>query len=410
MRIAVLAALVSFASASTAAAKQYTILVANKNTPAYEHAKKTKDDALVFAERKLHKAFKRAGEILGDPARCANNPQPSPYNKPRERNPIADPCSVTIKVAAGEYVGKGGRGNFAMAPVWAPDATLRILGGYDATFKTRAPFETKTVLPLGGTAIAFAGKRGLPAIGELYISGFTFDGGNGNVYDGGTNSLLKGKSAKLPHITFGYLRTNRLVLADNTFINSSQTAASPKVVADTDAAKVIIRNNLIMNNVMAWKADSASGKTLLSEYVLENNSFIMNWPYNPDPTTSNPAALEIGQRYAAKKVTIRGNIFAHNVGGAIFFTSASESSGPATVEIKKNLFFNNGALFSETEPGASAAVAKFGGFKSRKIPWNTISVEYLEDDYDWDSEENQVFDPQVPITMVKPGFASSYDV
>ena len=389
------------------AATTITVLVANKKSAAYKNAKAMANDKTIFAERKLHKALSRVEDLIASKKKCP---------EPRVRGLEAPPCKlaendrdwiINVKVAQGEYKGKGGRGGFSLSEVKAPNTVLRLLGGYDDHFKKRAPFKTPTVLKTGGTVFAFAGKN--HSLKELYISGFVMDIGAGNKYDAKTNCLLKGESAKVQQITLGYLTTGRLVVADNVFVNSSHKAMAPLIRAKNAKAEVIIRNNFIMNNVLAWEADSARFKTIPARYVIEGNSFIMNWPYNPDPTTSNPAALQLAGKYATKKFVIRDNLFAYNMGGAIFWTAPGEKTGPKT-EIKHNLFFGNGQLFSENEPGAAAVVTKFGGFKSRKIPWNTIDVETLEDDYDWDSEDNVVMDPKVPISMVKPGFANSADV
>lgn len=389
------------------AARKITILVANKNTPAYTNAQAKADDKNIFADRKIHKAFSRVEELLGQKKMCP---------KPRVRGLKAPPCKlpdderyweINVKVANGDYAGKGGRGNFSFSEINAPDTTLRILGGYDDKFEKRAPFLTPSTISIGGTIFVLNGKN--HALKEFYLSGFVMDIGGGNKYDNKTNSILKGQSAGVQHITIGYLTTDRLVYSDNTFVNSSHKAAAPLIRAKTDNAEVIVRNNFILNNILAWEADSARFKHIPKQYVIQNNSFIMNWPYNPDPTTGNPAALQLGGKYATKNFVIKNNLFAHNMGGAIFSTATSEKTGPLT-QIKSNLFFNNGGLFEEKAPGAAAMVVKFGGFKSSDIPWNTIDVETLEDDYDWKSDGNVFIDPKVPITMVKPGFANSNKV
>jgi hypothetical protein len=394
----------SFIAVQALAGSQITILVADKASPAYEFAKKQADDKTIFAERKLHKALSKAAELIQAKKKCPM-PKVRGLAWPKCDLPEAERYwTVTVKVAQGDYVGKGGKGGFGLPELIAPDTTLRILGGYDDTFSRRAPFDTPTVLAAGGTIFALAGKN--PMLKEFYLSGFVMDIGGGNSYDAKTNSLLRGTSANVAHLALGYLETDRLVIADNVFVNSSHKAAAPLIRAHDDKAEVIIRNNFVLNNILAWEADSARFKQIPARYVIEGNSFILNWPYNPDPTTGNPAALQLAGKYAAGQFVIQSNLFAHNIGGAIYWTGAGEKAGPKT-QIKDNLFFNNGGLFEEKAPGAAAVVTKFGGFKSRDIPWNAIDVETLEDDFEWDSSGNQSFDPKVPITMVKPGFANS---
>lgn len=311
--------------------------------------------------------------------------------------------TVNIKVAAGKYEGKGGRDAFHVPEIIEPDTTLRFLGGYDDTFQKRAPFSTPTVVSMGGTVFMLEGKE--HALKEFYLSGFHMDIGGGNKYDAKTNSLLRDSSAGVQAVTIGYLTTERLVYADNVFLNSSHKAAAPLIRAAGDKAEVVIRNNFILNNILAWEADSARFKTIPAVYRFEGNTFVMNWPYNPDPTTALPAAIQLGGKYAAAKFVIQGNLFAHNPGGALLWTAPSEKDGPQT-EITGNLFFNNGSLLGETAPGAAAVVTKFGGFKSSDVPWNVIGLDYLED-FGWKSKKNVSLDPKVPIVMVKPGFANS---
>ena len=383
-----------------------TILVANTGTPAADAAAAKADGKTIFAETKLFKAIDKAVELINAKKHCP---------PPRVKGLEAPPCDLTpderylvvnVKVAAGKYDGKGGRGGFSIPEIYEPDTTLRILGGYDDTFQNRAPFSRPTIVNVGGTVFALEGKD--HALKEFYLSGFFMDIGGGNQYDAKTNSLLKGTSAGVQAVTIGYLTTERLVYADNVFLNSSHKAAAPLIRAANDKAEVIVRNNFILNNVLAWEADSARFKTIPAVYVFEGNSFILNWPYNPDPTTANPAALQLAGKYAATRFVIKGNLFAHNPGGAIYWTAPSEKDGPQT-EITDNLFYNNGSLFGESEPGAAAVVTKFGGFKSNEVPWNPIGLDYLED-YDWKAQRNVALDPKVPIVLVKPGFANSTSV
>lgn len=382
--VAVAAGLVVMFAASAAWAAEYTILVANKKTAAYDNAKARADGKAVFAERRLHKALKQVEELFGQ-----------------------DPeATVNVKIAHGEYTGKGGRAGFTLNEIQAPKGTLRILGGYDDEFKQRTPFDTPTILRCGAPAFTFKGRR--HALKEFYLSGLMTDVSSTNRYDKKSNCLLKGSSSTTPIMKFGYLTYERFVIADCVFMNSSHIAAAPTLRAASDDAVVLIRNNFVVNNVYAWQVASANGKHMPKEYRLEGNSFIMNWPYNPDPSTANPAALEIGNKYVAHKVVIEKNLFAHNIGGAIYPTQ-DEDNGPP-LAITGNLFYNNAALFGLKEPEQGAIVSKFGGFLSRKIPWNVLDIETVEDDFDWDVEDNVVLDPKVPIALVKPGIANSDDV
>jgi hypothetical protein len=389
-----------------AAVPEVSILVANKDTPAAAAAAAKADGKTVFAESRLFKAIDKAAEIIGAKKHCPQARVKGMEVPPCTLTPEERYLVVNIKVASGEYQGKGGKGGFSIPEINEPDTTLRILGGYDDKFEKRAPFTTPTVLPIAGTVFEMQGKN--HALKEFYLSGFVMDIGGGNQYDGKTNSLLKGTSASVQAVTIGYLETERLVYADNVFLNSSHKAAAPLVRAANDKAEVLVRNNFILNNVLSWEADSARFKTIPASYTFENNSFLVNWPFNPDPTTAQPAALQLNGKYATGKFVIKRNIFAHNPGGAILWTAPTEKDGPVT-EIVENLFFGNGTLFSETAPGAAAVVTKMGGFKSQDIPWNVIGMDVLED-FNWKSDKNVALDPKVPIVLVKPGFANSASV
>ena len=403
---AICAGLALLTPAPAHAVPEVNILVANQDTPAAKAAAAKADGKTIFAETKLFKAIDKAVEVITAKKHCPvpkkqGLPVPACTLTPNERYLV-----VNIKVAGGEYTGKGGKGGFSVPEIIEPDTTLRILGGYDDAFARRAPFSNPTTIPAGGTVFALEGKN--HSLKEFYLSGFVMDIGGGNQYDAKTNSLLKGTSAGVQAVTIGYLETGRLVYADNVFLNSAHKAAAPLIRAANENAEVIIRNNFIMNNVLAWEADSARAKIIPATYTFEGNTIVLNWPYNPDPTTGNPAALQLAGKYAAKKFVIKKNLFAHNPGGAIYWTAPKEKDGPET-EIVENLFFNNGSLFGENTPDAAVMVTKFGGFKNREVPWNVISLGVLGD-YAWKIEKNVALDPKVPIVMVKPGFANSASV
>lgn len=380
--MALLAVGVGFAPAAEAA--DLTVLVAEKGSPAMAAAEQQADGKAVFAERKIHKAFDRAAEHL---AGCGA-------------------CTVTIKVAAGTYDGKGKTGQWMFPEVVAPEATLRILGGYDEGFKARAPFTQPSLLlaaeQRSAPVLTFEGKK--HALKELYLSGFVFDVAPGNKYDARSNSLLRGSSCTFPILAFGYLTTERLVVADNVFMNAAQRGVEPLIRAASPKTEVIVRNNFIMNNTLAWIVKSASFKNIPGRYVIQGNSFIVNWPYNPDPSTAQPAALEIGNKYTAAQVVIEDNLFAHNVGGAIM-PGYDDKAGPP-ITIKNNLFFGNGVLFGATDPSTGAVVGKF----NRAATHSLYSAEDLEDDFSWSVSGNVSFDPKVPVALVEPGVVDSHAV
>jgi len=366
---------------STAWSADLTVLVGPKGSPAYDAAKAAADGSNTVAQRKIHKAFNAAAKHLQS---CGA-------------------CTVTIKVAGGTYKGKGRTGQWSFPEVKAPQATLRILGGYDAAFKSRAPFSQPSLLMASenrsAPLLTFEGRN--HALHELYLSGFVFDVAPGNKYDAKTNSLKRAGSCTFEILRFGYLSTDRLVVADNVFMNAAQRGTEPLIRSPSPDTQVIVRNNFIMNNTLAWIVKSANGRHKPAKYIVSGNSFIMNWPYNPDPNTAQPAALEIGNKYTAGEVVIEENIFAHNIGGAIM-PGYDDTQGPK-ISIKRNLFFGNGVLFGPTATDTGAVVGKFNKAATHSL----YSAEDVEDDFEWEVADNVSFDPKVPIALVDPGVVDS---
>ena len=353
----------------------FEVLVAPKDSAAYEAAQKKANGKSVFAERKIHKAFAKAGEIISS---CGT-------------------CEVNVKLATGNYVGKGSTGSWEFPEVIAPNVVLRILGGYDDNFGKRAPFDSPTMLRSSkmrsSPVLHFLGKK--HALKELVISGLTIDVSPGNRYDKKTNTLSKGTSSSWVMLALGYLTTNKLEISDNVLMNAANGAAAPLIRAASANTEIHVRNNFILNNILTWRVNSPSGAYMPSRYVFENNSFIMGWPYNPDRGTSNPGTLEIGGKYSAAKVEIKNNLFAYNVGGAIF-PQWDDSKGPP-ISIRDNLFFDNGALFSAPKPAGGAVVGKFGGSAGH----SAYDMDEIEEDFSWDVSGNVSFDPEIDLPVLK---------
>jgi hypothetical protein len=364
-----------FAWHSAARADDLTILVAPKGTDAQANADKLADGTKVIAETKLYKAFDKASEHL---VACKT-------------------CVVTIKVASGVHTAKAKGSTWTFPDTVAPTATLRILGGYDAKFKDRAPLTTPSILATTETRSApvlqFEGKK--HAFKEILFSGFLIDVSPGNKYDQKSNMLLKGTSSTWPMLSFGYVTVEKLIIADNTFMNAAHAVGGPLIRPANESSEVIVRNNLFVNNVFCWTAKSAAGKIPVKRYLFEGNSFILNWPYNPDTTTSNPGTLEIGDKYTASLIEIRGNLWAYNIGGAIF-PGYDDKVGPK-IAIKDNLFWENGALFQPDSPGEGAVIGKF----NRSATYAIYDPETVEDDFSWDSSGNIVLDPKLGIPELK---------
>lgn len=354
---------------NAAAAEDLAIYIAPSGSQAYTAAS---DLGLGPVERRIHRGFQLAADHLGQ---CGG-------------------CEVVINIAGGDYAGKARVGTWVFPDVRALQSSLKILGGWNEDFTVRNPFATPTVLRSSenrsSVVLSFAGRK--HGFKELVVSGLTFDTTPSNRYDAETNSLLKGGSSTYAQLAFGYITTDRLVIADNTFLSSSSGGVGGPIVRPIGSAgEVHLVNNLFFNNVLAWTLASGAYSNPPDLYLVKGNSFILNWPYNADVTTSNPGALEIGNNRTANRVVIEDNLFAYNYGGAIF-PQWDESRGPQLV-VKNNLFYGNGGMFGATAADSGAFVGKFVGAASYSI----FTSEEIEDDFDWDVSGNVSIDPDLDI-------------
>lgn len=371
LRLALLLGLLPVA----AAAQDITILVAPRDTPANDAAAALADDQTVFAENRIFRAFDRAAEHM---AGCGG-------------------CTVSVRLAAGAYTGRGDTGMWTFPEVEAPGASLHVTGGWDDSFTVRAPFDTPTILVSNETrsapVLSFEGRR--PAMAALVLSGLVFDTSPSNRYDAETRSLMKGGSSTWPHIAFGYIETQHLVVADNVFMNAPEGVGGPQLRTPAEGLRIDIVNNVFFNSVTPWTIPGGVSENRPEEIAFIGNSFVLNWPRNPDPTTSNPGALEIGNDYATDHVLIEGNLFAWNMGGAIFSQWDHDRSPPIT--IRNNLFWQNGLMYGASDPDDGAMVGKFNGSAVYGI-YDPID---LEDDFDWTTEDNVSFDPGFLLEVPK---------
>lgn len=352
-----------------------TIFVGPKNSLALDNAKQLEQDGKGQSARTITKAFNLAAKSLGS---CGN-------------------CTVNIKIANGQYFGKAKTGAWFFPDVVAPNASLRIMGGYNDDFTEREPFTNSTILQVSenrsSPVLNFLGRK--HALKELVISGLVIDIAPSNNYDAETNSLMRNGSSTYGALSLGYLTTNKLVIADNVFMNAIHGVAEPKIRAMTPNAQVIVRNNFMINNIMNWRVDAGGFKHKIKRYEFTGNSFILNWPYNPDTTTALVGSVIIGNKYSAETVAFAENIFAYNVGGAIM-PNFVEGHGPA-ISVENNLFYENGHLFESDGAEDGAFVGKFNSSGTHI----SLTMEDVEDDFDWQSANNVSIDPELPIPLVK---------
>lgn len=356
------------------------ILVARRGSEAQARAQSLADGTTVRAERKLWKALELAAEHLNNQG----------------------PCGVTLRIAAGHYPGRLRTGVWQIPKIVAPDSSLHILGGHDGAFSRRTPFASQTVLEV-------AQDRNAPVLqfernsklDRFVLSGLVIDCGPSNVYGAGDN-LMTGQTGAYELLAFSYLEVEDLVVADNVFANAGHRVAETLIRAASDGAEILVRNNIFLNNVMTWRAFSAKFRHQPARYVFEHNSFILNWPHNPDRSTSNPGALELGDKHSAGTVELRRNLFAFNVGGAIH-AGFDREHGPEMV-VEDNLFWGNGALFELDDPGLGAVVGKF----NRSRTYLPLHPDDLEDELEWQAAANVVLDPDLRVQILPfEGFDSS---
>ncbi|MEL7361367.1 MAG: hypothetical protein AAFN13_04790 [Bacteroidota bacterium] len=372
---ALLLSLFALALALPAAANDYTLYVAPRGTDAYAFAEQQADNDNTYAHRSLHRALTQAGELL-----ASGSP------------------TVRILVAGGEFDGQFGAGTWALASVDNPRARLHILGGYAGAFDARTPFDTPTLLKTSegrGGPIFTLGQRSV--LKEFVFSGFVLDAGPSNVYDDDTNSLVRGSGTRTyTLLSFRNLRTERLVVADNVFVNGPQGAMDPTIAPAARDTRVLIQNNFFLNTLipiqqlgtMSWRGNR------IATLALRHNTFLMNWPFNPDPTSSNVGAVSLYHKEGTDRVEIEGNLFAYNVGGAMQHDWPFDRM--PDLAMRNNLFFANGSLFDEDAgDDTGVLVGKFGPNPRYLV----IDLYGVEDDTDYDGGGNVILDPDIPVDL-----------
>lgn len=358
LALPIAAVLVSLVLAGIAFAD--VIYVAGKDTADYQAAQSLDGTA----ERTLHAALTKAAEAL---------------NQPGARE-------VSILVAEGDCNSKLGAGTWEIPTIKNREGVLRIVGGWYNGFTARAPFEHFTFLRTSeGRNGAFLTLGQRSELAEYTISGLVFDGSPSNSYDEDTNSFLRGNSRTWPILSFGYVKTNLVRVCDNVFINAGHGVFDPAVTPASADAIVEIRNNFFVNNIKAMQV--GAGINPVREVRVVGNTFLLNWPYNPDPTSSNVGGLTLHNSESARSLLIEGNIFAYNPGGAMQH-DWPESRMPA-LTLRNNLFYKNALLFGDDEPGSGVFAGKFGPNPTYIL----VDLEMLEDDLGYNCEGNVVGDP-----------------
>jgi hypothetical protein len=380
-RFKLLMALAVVGLSSPALADTFTIYVAARDSEAHKAAEKLVDDKTAFWFAKLPKALDKAVELLSGSSH-----------------------QVRIFMAQGQEGGLYGLPN----GLDASKATFHLLGGWCPDWQTRDPFQCPTELLAGAgrpqAFFSFGGNK--TKFQELVISGFVLDAAPSNTYDGKTNSLLKGTSRTVPLLSLTQVVVNHLVIADNVFLNSAHRAFEVFHSPMSNETTVDIQNNFFLNNVIPLKFAPAGYKGFKTKAInFKNNSVILNWPFNPDKTSSDVGALTLYHKDCCGELNIEKNLFAYNPGGAM--QHDWPTARMPKLRINENLFFLNATLFGNDKPEAGFFVGKFGPSPL----YSVVNVgPGLQDDYSYEMKDNVVMDPKVPVALVDLQAADSSSV
>lgn len=256
--------------------------------------------------------FVRAGATGGDGTR--EKPFKDPYQA-LERCEAGD----MIHVTGGEYVGKLKAGHWTVAMPF-----VALLGGYDAEFKTRDPWNNPTRLVCPAE---FQGRRGGYTLeGDsdhtgTIVDGFVFDKRLNNVYTA-DGSLDVGHSDKTEHL---WLARPDCVVRNCVFMNGAFGAVRV-------ATGQVLENNVFVNHYMQTVAVE-KGHTV-TPIVVRNNTLLFAWHHRPAMGLgSNGHLLSLGGQTRA---IVTNNVFAWADNDAVRI-----SADPGEVVLTGNLFANN---------------------------------------------------------------------
>ncbi len=349
----------------------HTLYVAPRDTPAFAAAQaKAGAGAADRVHATLHKALAQAADLALQPGTT----------------------EVAVLVASGSYAGKAGAGGWALPTLNAPAVRLLLLGGWSDDWAGRDPFRKPSLIGAdasSGTPVLELGKK--TALKEVVVSGFVVDYGGRNAYDADGNLKREG-SRGAAFVAFQQAQLERVVLADNVLLNSGGRVVEPLIAAASKDAEIVIRNNLFWNDCVPVQVGQglAVRGLVVRRIVLQGNTFLRCWPYNPDPTSGEVGAVSLNTKESAQEIVVRDNLFAHNVGGA-FQHDWPEERMPR-LSFTHNLFFGNASLLGATEPGAGMIVGKFG----TNPRYLVLDAARVGDDFAYEVKDAVALDPGLP--------------
>ena len=373
---------------SAKAAPTHFVLVAERGTPAYEHAQGLDNGTTVFAERRLWRALNRAAELLNE----------------------GGARTVAVAIAQGDYDGEFGAGVQKVPHIDNPAGALHVFAGFNDDYTGRQPFGLPVRIPtVWGRDGAIFQMENRSKLKELVVSGLILDAAPSNTYDQRTNSLIQGESRHYPLLSFGGpgVEVERLVIADNVFVNGAVGAvrlgaSPPRGVS----GEVVIENNFFLNNIRAFDTQTFGQRigAPFGRLVVRHNSFLLNFPYRPDPEAADVSAVKLYHRDAFDEVVFERNLFAYNPGGAFQHDWPQDRMPELT--LRDNLFYLNGVLWGESAAEAAVIAGKFG----TGAVYRVLDLYDVEDDLDGEMEGNVAFDPQIPMVFAPLQAAASSGV
>lgn len=268
-----------------------------------------------------------------------------------QAKPFADPWQAlekvqagdAVHVAAGKYYGRLGQGTWAI-----PFDKVQLIGGYDASFKTRDPWTNHTQLLWDKTSKNWPKEvRLLSHAKDTVVDGVILDMRDQNQY---ADAAESGRTEKPGESAMRF--THPVTVRNSIILNPGQHGIEC-VPGST------IENNLILNAV-GWGVSvyTSGGNFLKNTATIRNNTILFSWDIRkPGAGGYAGAAVQLNG-----PAIVTNNIIAHSDNNAIYITHAAEK-----ISITKNLFFLN--LFSNV---------KFY-LEGRDLPIDDKSMDLLEE-------------------------------
>jgi len=238
-----------------------------------------------------------------------------------------------IHIAQGTYLGKGSNGtNIITVPV-------SIYGGYSNDFSVREPWGKHQTIFSGDNKsknykstpalmidlMKVKPRDGFP--GKVVVDGLILDHGARNTYAGGKDQkiirLANPKLGTNPTPESGALvisaskngmfdKTPWNILVENNVIMNSAPTMGAMSISGYKNSKVIIRNNLIINNTgtglyVGSKFAGAKNDPKGPEFLIENNSILFTWKHGPIAQSFSGNVMDFDQSVRA---TVRKNVLA----------------------------------------------------------------------------------------------------